>query len=106
MSTNAVRHPLDAASLEQLVAAATAAPSTHNTQPWRFRLLPETDTLEVRAVPERSSRAIDPTGSTAAPRLRRTAPARRRPAARGRPLPDASPAGTHCPGRTPQLDRR
>ena len=62
MSTNAVHHPLDAASLEQLVSAAAAAPSIHNTQPWRFRLCPETATLEVRAVPERSLRATDPTG--------------------------------------------
>jgi len=62
MSTNAVDHPLDATSLEQLVSAAAAAPSIHNTQPWRFRLRPETDTLEVRAVPERSLRATDPTG--------------------------------------------
>jgi hypothetical protein len=62
MSANTVHHPLDAPSLEQLVSAAAAAPSIHNTQPWRFRLRPETATLEVRAVPERSLRATDPTG--------------------------------------------
>jgi hypothetical protein len=62
MITKAVTRPLNAASLEQLVSAAAAAPSVHNTQPWRFRLCAETATLEVRAVPERSLRAIDPTG--------------------------------------------
>lgn len=53
---------LDAASLEQIVTAAGAAPSLHNTQPWRYRLQPGTLTLEVRAVPERALRAIDPAG--------------------------------------------
>ncbi|MFF1473960.1 nitroreductase family protein [Streptomyces mirabilis] len=29
---------LDSSVLEKLIAAAVAAPSMHNTQPWRFRL--------------------------------------------------------------------
>ncbi|BBJ39031.1 hypothetical protein SSPO_017490 [Streptomyces antimycoticus] len=42
---------LDAAILEKLISAAVAAPSMHNTQPWRYRLNPDTVTLEVRAAP-------------------------------------------------------
>jgi len=53
---------LDAATLETLVSAAVAAPSMHNTQPWRFRLDPHTDTLEVHAAPERALPLADPTG--------------------------------------------
>ncbi|GAB7051619.1 Acg family FMN-binding oxidoreductase [Catenuloplanes indicus] len=43
-------------------AAATAgfAPSVHNTQPWRWRVLP--DALELYAVPERKVLSIDPAG--------------------------------------------
>ncbi|NUS15187.1 MAG: hypothetical protein HOY69_27950, partial [Streptomyces sp.] len=33
--------PLDAQTLEKCVAAAVAAPSFFNTQPWRFRLDPD-----------------------------------------------------------------
>lgn len=62
MNVGTAHHPLDAAALEQLISAAVAAPSVHNTQPWRYRLRPETATLEVRAVPERALRAIDPSG--------------------------------------------
>ncbi|MEN8654251.1 nitroreductase family protein [Streptomyces sp. 21So2-11] len=53
---------LDASTLETLISAATAAPSMHNTQPWRYRLDPDSVTLEVRAVPERGLRHADPTG--------------------------------------------
>lgn len=54
--------PLDAATLEACISAAGAAPSMYNTQPWRFRLDPETGKLEVRAVPERGLRHADPVG--------------------------------------------
>jgi nitroreductase len=53
---------LDAVTLEKLISAAVAAPSIHNTQPWRYRLDPDTSTLEVRAAPERGLRHIDPLG--------------------------------------------
>ncbi|WP_457032705.1 Acg family FMN-binding oxidoreductase [Kitasatospora sp. P5_F3] len=53
---------LDAAALEKLVSAAVAAPSLHNSQPWRFRLRPESSTLDVRALRERSLPATDPAG--------------------------------------------
>lgn len=52
----------DAAVLDQLVAAAAAAPSIHNTQPWRFRLDPATDTIQVRAATDRELRYHDPAG--------------------------------------------
>ncbi|MFI8091031.1 Acg family FMN-binding oxidoreductase [Streptomyces sp. NPDC086080] len=58
MSTTTVDVPV----LERMIAAAAAAPSLHNTQPWRFRLTPDTRTLEVRAAPERGLRHIDPAG--------------------------------------------
>lgn len=54
--------PLDAETLEACVAAAVAAPSFFNTQPWRFRLDPETVAFEVRADPQRSLRHADPAG--------------------------------------------
>ncbi|MCU7821284.1 Acg family FMN-binding oxidoreductase [Kitasatospora sp. DSM 101779] len=53
---------LDAAALEKLISAAVAAPSVHNTQPWRFRLRPETSTLEVHTAPERGLPIADPEG--------------------------------------------
>jgi nitroreductase len=53
---------LDAAVLEELVSAAVAAPSMHNTQPWRFRLEPQTRTVEIRAALDRALRAEDPEG--------------------------------------------
>ena len=46
--------PLDAETLEACIAAAVAAPSFFNAQPWRFRLDPQTLAFEVRAAPERS----------------------------------------------------
>ncbi|MFD3484876.1 Acg family FMN-binding oxidoreductase [Streptomyces sp. NPDC058665] len=51
---------LDAATLESLLAAAVAAPSIHNTQPWRFRLDPESQVLEVHSAPERILPLADP----------------------------------------------
>lgn len=54
--------PLDAQTLEKCVAAAVAAPSFFNTQPWRFRLDPDNVAFEVRADPERSLRHADPVG--------------------------------------------
>lgn len=53
---------LNAATLEKLIAAAVAAPSLHNTQPWRCRPDPDTATIEVRAATERSLRHTDPLG--------------------------------------------
>jgi nitroreductase len=53
---------LDATVLEELVSAAVAAPSMHNTQPWRFRLRPDTHTVEIRAALDRELRAEDPDG--------------------------------------------
>jgi nitroreductase len=53
---------LNAATLEKLISAAVAAPSIHNTQPWRFRLDPATSTVEVYAAPERALLHTDPDG--------------------------------------------
>ena len=47
---------------ETCVTAAAAAPSIHNTQPWRFRLDAESATFQVRAAPERGLRHTDPAG--------------------------------------------
>jgi nitroreductase len=55
---------LESACLEQILAAAGLAPSLHKTQPWRYRLHPDTTTLDILAVPQRALRAIDPTGRT------------------------------------------
>jgi hypothetical protein len=54
--------PLDADTLEELASAAAAAPSLHNTQPWRHRLDRATATLELRAAPERLLPETDPHG--------------------------------------------
>lgn len=53
---------LDGTTLETLLSAAVAAPSIHNSQPWRFRLDPDTLTLEIRADTHRGLRHTDPTG--------------------------------------------
>jgi nitroreductase len=53
---------LDAATLEACISAAVAAPSIYNTQPWRYRLDPETVTLQVWAATKRGLRHADPTG--------------------------------------------
>jgi hypothetical protein len=58
----AIRRRLDTGALDHLVSAAVAAPSVHNTQPWRFRFDPDTLTLQVRAVPERGLHEVDPSG--------------------------------------------
>jgi nitroreductase len=44
------------------VTAAIAAPSLHNAQPWRFRLDPATDTVQVRADRSRAPKIADPNG--------------------------------------------
>ncbi|MGI5452137.1 Acg family FMN-binding oxidoreductase [Streptomyces sp. CA-249302] len=54
--------PLDAETLEACIAAAVAAPSFFNTQPWRFRLDPEDLAFEVRAATDRGLRHLDPVG--------------------------------------------
>jgi nitroreductase len=48
--------------VDELLAAATAAPSMHNTQPWRFKV--SQDAIEVRADPERTLPVADPAGRT------------------------------------------
>ena len=53
---------IDATALETLMAAAVAAPSIHNTQPWRFRLNPATRSIEVRADRRRVLPLADPDG--------------------------------------------
>jgi nitroreductase len=46
----------------ELLRAATLAPSMHNTQPWRFRILPAGQTIELYADPSRMLKHADPHG--------------------------------------------
>ncbi|MCX4755759.1 Acg family FMN-binding oxidoreductase [Kitasatospora purpeofusca] len=52
--------PLDNESGQALIAAAGAAPSLHNCQPWRFRLDCATRTVFVHALPQRAPALTDP----------------------------------------------
>ncbi|MEV7780964.1 hypothetical protein [Kitasatospora sp. NPDC088351] len=54
---------LTAADLRLLAAAGGAAPSLHNSQPWRFRPTPDGQGLEVRADPGRAVPLADPNGA-------------------------------------------
>ncbi|MEH0580698.1 Acg family FMN-binding oxidoreductase [Streptomyces sp. B21-108] len=51
---------LDEKTVAMLVAEATAAPSMHNAQPWRFRFLADERLLLLRADPERAMPRSDP----------------------------------------------
>ncbi|MEU5939943.1 nitroreductase [Micromonospora sp. NPDC047548] len=57
--TPAQDRPLTTA-LAEAAATAGHAPSVHNTQPWRWRVLP--DALELRTAPDRQLAATDPEG--------------------------------------------
>jgi nitroreductase len=52
--------PLDETIVAALVTAATAAPSLHNAQPWRFRYLSGSRTLELRPDLDRAMPRTDP----------------------------------------------
>lgn len=54
------KRPLDEKTVTMLVAEATAAPSMHNAQPWRFRHLSGDRVLQLRADPERAMPRSDP----------------------------------------------
>jgi nitroreductase len=61
------RHDIDEDALTQelvagLVAAATRAPSMHNTQPWRFRFAAASQTIDLYADPARMLPVSDPDG--------------------------------------------
>ncbi|MBD0839714.1 Acg family FMN-binding oxidoreductase [Streptomyces sp. TRM68416] len=51
---------IDATAVETLLAAAVAAPSIHNTQPWRFGMAPATRSVEVRDDRSRALPLADP----------------------------------------------
>jgi nitroreductase len=51
--------------IDELVGAAVAAPSLHNTQPWRFRVRDGGSVVELRADPARMLPAADPGGRAA-----------------------------------------
>ncbi|GAA5041802.1 hypothetical protein [Streptomyces similanensis] len=51
---------VDATAVENLLYAAVAAPSMHNTQPWRFGLEPDTCSIHVRADRARRLPLSDP----------------------------------------------
>ncbi|MEO3751224.1 nitroreductase [Streptomyces sp. B6B3] len=53
---------LDTQVVTSLVRAATAAPSLHNAQPWRFRFLSDSATFQVRAALDRCLPQADPHG--------------------------------------------
>jgi nitroreductase len=57
-----VRSDLPRQAMVDLVTAATMAPSMHNTQPWRFRIEPASQTIGLRADPARMLRFGDPAG--------------------------------------------
>jgi nitroreductase len=50
---------------EELLRAAAAAPSMHNTQPWAFRVRDAGDTIELRCDPARALPVVDPYGRAA-----------------------------------------
>ncbi|WP_324787734.1 Acg family FMN-binding oxidoreductase [Streptomyces sp. H51] len=52
--------PIDTTTITDLVAAATAAPSMHNAQPWRFRYVTGTRTFELRPDLSRAMTRTDP----------------------------------------------
>ncbi|WKX69021.1 nitroreductase family protein [Streptomyces sp. XD-27] len=54
--------PLEPATVTALVKDATAAPSMHNAQPWRFRFHSPTRTFEIRSDPSRALPRTDPVG--------------------------------------------
>ena len=51
--------------IAEWVRIATLAPSMHNTQPWRFRVLRDSQTIQLRADPERMLPHGDPHGRAA-----------------------------------------